>query len=256
MTPHAPTGRWLRRAACATGVWLTLGALPPARANDPELTQRSEEYLARRDELLRPVLRTYADQLRLLRLTMASRRDARLPTVETELQRVSDLLALKPLPLDLTLAAAVAGPDFEPADRSAGASQFSLLPARALLTGGAMYDVMDIPSIHFSSLSQRAEWRLPTLKPGRWQVRLSVGCRPGAEATARLTFAGQPPVVVRLEATGRDGEGLTLNLGEIDLSTPPATVRVELIENPTPIRGRAIGRFSLAEIILTPVGEG
>lgn len=238
-------------AAGLTGV-LAWAACALGQSGDAELERLEQNYLRQRDVLVRPLLTSYADQLRQLRSSLVARRDARVSAVDEELQRVTRLLAVYPLPL-----AGLKSEDHafsSTVTEEGGARQFSLLPSRARLVGGAMYDTVDTPAIHFSSLNQISEWMLPMLRPGRWQLRILVSCLPGADATARLTFSGLSPITVRIEPTGKDGEWLTLNLGEIEFTHSPAGLKVELVETPASGgRSRPVGRFALAEVILTPL---
>lgn len=242
-----------RRPVIATALCLglVLSMSGNGQTMDREVAKLEETYLAKRDELVRPHLNTYLEQLQQLRGTYASRRDMRLKAVEDEIQRAYRILTIRPLSLQgLNDTGQIPESDAE------GAHQVSLLPARARLVGGAMYDSVATPAIHFSSLSQSAEWSLPALRPGRWQMRVTVACQPNAAATARVTLSGQAPMVVRIEPTGKDGELLTLNLGEIEFLTSPAALKVEMGENSGgSTRSRSMGRFSLAEVILTPLNQ-
>lgn len=217
-------------------------AAPPA---EDTLTRLTREYEVQRAAIERPQLLAHAQRLAALRESLKNRREPAAAAVAAELASVQS---------KLTRAGTAAGPAGSgPAAPKQLAAPLTLEGGKARTSGGSSILGDDNSPVHFAGKDSAAEWTLPALPVGRYRLLWRVACDVGAGATVRMTLEGLPARTLQIQPTTSAGDTVVVNLGEFTLTTPPGSIKIEVLDLPG--RPRKTGpSFSISKVVLIPPG--
>lgn len=218
-------------------------------AADPDLERLEREYLAQRDVIVRPVLTGFAEKLRSLHARLSQSHDPRAAAVKLELDRTIVRLS-PPTGSDASPPTGTKPSGGEGATARGPGGVVELRGPKAVMSGDAVYDERIVAGVQFKAKGATAVWNLPTLKPGRYRVRIEWGCAPGLGALARMAFGDQPSRTLTVQPTGESAQVTSFNFGEVDLPPGIATLKIEMVDAPP--RAKVTGGFTLHLIAITP----
>ncbi len=202
------------------------------------------EYAAQRTIIERPLLAAHAQRLTSLRERLEQRRDPAATAVGKALTAVYAQLThpenQTPAAPKKTLPARIITP-------------VELDGSTAKTNGGATTLGEGAGPVHFATKGSNATWPLPPMPAGRYRLLWNVACDVGAGAIVRLTVDDLPPRPLHIQPTTKSGDTIIANLGEFTATTPPSTLKIEVLE--VPGRSRKVGpSFSIRKIVLIPPG--
>jgi len=207
---------------------------------EDELARLEQEYLPRKAALERPVLTAHLEKLKTLHEAARSKRDvAKAEALRQEIERVTARLNASEIPT---------AADPPP---SVPISTITLNAANAVLSGGAVVDPTLNARLLLEETDAQAEWKIPPLQPGRYQLKVSLGCMAGVTAKVALTLGARAPQTFTIAPTGATMAPVSLHWGEVDFSTPPESLKLRVTSSPT--RSKPGKGWALYGFIIEPV---
>ncbi len=230
MTTPRPASLLLLAGAALTA------AAPAARAADEELAQLDADYRTRREALVAPLRTAYISKLRTLAETYSRQSDSqRAAAIQAEIDAVSAptpplFASEKPSTSPGSGKGTSSGGNDSSGGGGGGDSKGPLVlrADKATISGGKTTYNADREG-HIIESDGRGiviTWKAPPIRPGRYRLRVGVGCPVGNTAELEIKIGDAPAFPWRLTPTGDSGSTISANLGEWDFVTPPAAITI------------------------------